>query len=122
MSAATSEAAAPPDLHMWTADDEDWVIAETAEEARDLYCAMSGAKPESGDPNKADGGAHVEHWTVLPDDGLLARREECQWAHPRRGAPCLEPGCDGRGNVRLERTCAEWIAKEGKGHFASTNW
>ena len=123
MNAVTSEAvlAPPPDLHMWTADDEEWVVASSAEEARDLYCAMSGAKPESGDPNKADGGAHVGHWTPLPGDKLLARREECPKLHVK-GVACTVDGCDGKGMVRHERTCAEWVALEGAGHFASTNW
>ena len=121
MSAATSEVAAPPDLHMWTADNEEWVIAESAEEARDLYCAMSGATPESGDPNAADGGTHVEHWTPLADERRLARREECPERHGK-GVVCTVDGCDGEGTVRHERTCAEWIALEGAGHFASANW
>jgi hypothetical protein len=121
MNAATSEVTAP-ELRMFTDDGEEWVIAESAREARDIFCAMSGAAPDEGNLNSADGGAHVEHWTPLPADQIVGRQDECPERHKEGVCAGSVEGCDGKGTIRRKRTCAEWVVSEGKGHFASTNW
>jgi hypothetical protein len=106
-------------LAMYTADDEEWVIAATAEQARDLYCAHMGFEVATDDPDEADVGTHVDHWTRLPDEKRLSLRDECQEAHAK-DAPCAV-GCKD-GIIRTELTCAEWCAKNGAGYHGSASY
>jgi len=107
-------------LSMYTADAEEWVIAGSPEDARDVYCAHVGREPELGDPDAAEHGAHTAHWEALPDDKSLTLRTECE-AHHRKAEPCSVPGCDKDRLIRETLTCAEWVAKCGRGHWGSAN-
>lgn len=107
-------------LSVYTASDEEWVIAESPEDARDVYCAHIGCGPDMVDQDSCDGGCHAEHWEALPMGKTLTMRDECPFQHHPFHA-CVRPGCDGRGTVRTALTCAEWCAKLGRGYWGSAN-
>lgn len=78
---------------MWH-DGEDWVVAESAEEAQRIVIELTGIHPEE---------SPVEDWGPVDDDKVLAFNHQ-----------------DGRPVER--RTAAEWVALNGKGHWASVNY
>lgn len=79
------------DLKMFF-DGEDWVIAENAEEAHRINCALLGERPEDYE---------VSNWKVVAVDDELTFDD---------------------GDTKTASTVAEWIAKCGKGHWASVNY
>ena len=110
-------------LMMFTADDEEWVIAESPADAVDIYCAHIGAPcapaAPGSDPDKCNPGTHIEHWTPLPDDKALTLVAECPETH-KADVPCPR-GCDDNFLIRTKKTCAEWC-EQGRGHWGSANW
>lgn len=111
----------PRSLFMFSADDEEWVIAHDAEDARDVYCAQIGSAPELGphDPGANDCGTHASDWERLDDEKSLTLREECEESH-RPGRACKVPECK-EGVVRRTMTAAEWAKTMGRGYWGSAN-
>ncbi len=108
------------ELHMFTADDEEWVIAADPADAARVYCDHLGnVEPDMGDPDKADGGTHAVHWKQVPDEKEMRLRTECERAH-RRDEPCLVEGCK-RGVIVRAKTARAWVEECGRGHWASAN-
>lgn len=108
-------------LHVWTADDEEWVVAESAEDACAVYCAHLGSEPDtSTDGDDAEWGTHPEHWTELADDHVMKWVEECQADAHREGVECPSK-CDDGFVIRSTLTCAEHVAKNGRGYLGSSN-
>jgi hypothetical protein len=107
---------------MFTADSEEWVIAESPQDARDVYCKHIGHEPmaDDEDPDDGDSGMHVAHWEQLPDEKPLTLRTECD-AHHKVDVQCSVAGCDKDRLIRETLTCAEWCAKQGRGHWGSAN-
>jgi hypothetical protein len=104
-------------LHLFTASQEEWVVAHDPEDARDVYCEVVGSKPHEGDPERADPGVHEAHWAQVPDDRSMTLRLECDHPH-KPGAPCIEPDC--RGGVTVRRADAlDWAIESGRGYFGS---
>lgn len=118
------------ELHVWTADKEEWVVAATALDARDVYCAHLGSPPdESSEPGGADFGTHAADWSELPDDQVLKIRNECDETHalddedadePKKTVPCPR-GCDDEFIIHHAKTCAEWVSDTGRGYLCSAN-
>jgi hypothetical protein len=114
---ATQDAKKP--LHVWTADSEEWVVAESAEDACAVYCEQIGS-PRSQDPDDLDFGTHPDHWTQLSDDSKLKWLDECERPH-KEGVACTQEGCVD-GFIRSEHTCAEHVLENGRGYLGSANY
>jgi len=107
-------------LHVWSADDEEWVVAESAEDAARIYCALIGVAPDwSGDGEDSGWGTYPHHWSQLPDDKRLKWGEECA-EHHKEGVSCPN-ACDDGFIIRTNDTCAEHVAKHGRGYMGSAN-
>jgi hypothetical protein len=108
-------------MYVWTADREEWVIAASAEDARDVYCAHIGTTPSltAEDDGSADGGTHASHWEKLPDDEIVKIQEECQAMH-RKGQTCPN-GCDKDFLLHHKKTASAW-AEGGRGYLCSANF
>lgn len=78
-------------LQVWT-DGEDWVVAESAEDAMMVMVEHAGSCDSD-----------LSEWKALPDGETLRVTVEDDPAE------------------RYAKTCAEWAA-EGRGHLASVNW
>jgi hypothetical protein len=111
-------------LQMFTADDEEWVIAYDAEDAVAVYRAHVGWEVGAGNvvesADEADTETHVEHWVPLFNDKTLTLRTECEKKHVQ-GETCSDPACKD-GEVRTTKTVRGWIASHGRGHWGSANW
>lgn len=83
------------DLQVWT-DGEDWVVAESAEDAVAVMMEIIG----TDDPAEI---TEASKWKVLANDKTLRVTVDDDPAEHHI------------------KTCAEWAA-EGRGHFASVNW
>lgn len=81
------------ELKMWH-DGEDWVVAESAEEAQRITIELTGISAAE---------TPVDGWSQVP----MGR--ELSFDH-------------GDERPKEKRTTAEWIAINGKGHWASVNW
>lgn len=108
------------ELHVFTADREEWVIAYSPEDARDVYCDHIGCAAVEDSAHAADWGTHASHWEPCPDDAIIKIAEECPEMHTA-GNPCPK-GCDDNFVVRYAKTCADWAAEKGRSHLASANW
>lgn len=115
-----------PVLHVFTCDHEEWVIATTPDDARDVFCKHMGFEPVLG-PKEDDSkefGTHESQWEQLPDDKLVNVAEECSETHGKDrlvdGKPCPK-GCDAQCIIRHSKPASEW-AKQGRGYLASANW
>jgi hypothetical protein len=86
------------ELHVFTASEEEWVIAASSEDACAVYCATIGCEPSKA---ADDGGTHPDDWEALPDDKSLTRRDD-----------------DGG---RQTMTCGEWARLEGRGYWGSAS-
>jgi hypothetical protein len=109
-------------LHVWTADKEEWVIAASAEDACRVYCEHIGHPLSEIDPASSDDvdwGTHPAHWSQLPDDEVLKFAEECPEAH-KKGVACPRP-CDENQIIHTRLTCAEHVAKNGRCYLGSAN-
>lgn len=122
-------------LHVFTTG-ETWFIAETAEDARDLFCAWQRSEPNLGPADEADEtGVHASDWKQLADDSTLVRGGECANAHVPKtdadpdevedGEPeaftCGDPNCNG-GERRDTKLCSEWVEEEGQGFLGSSDF
>jgi len=107
-------------LHVWTADDEEWVVATSPEDACAVYCAFIGCEPSKvTDPDDLDG-THPSDWTQVPDDKVFKLAEECPEHHPK-GVACPR-ACGDDHMIRLHITCAEHVARSGRGYLGSANY
>lgn len=93
------------DLHVWTTG-EDWVVAESAQDATQCMCEQLGCEPEEFD-------AEEHEWRRLDDAAILS-----VWCDPDGDIACH--GEDGCGPV--ERSVTDWIKREGRGFLATANW
>lgn len=108
-------------LHVWTADDEEFVVAASAEDACAVYCEHAELERDtSEDGEDSDWGTRPEHWTELADDHVIPIGEECQEPSHVDGAVCPK-GCDDQFILRSTPTCAELIAANGRGYLWSSN-
>jgi hypothetical protein len=106
------------ELHVWTVDNEEWVVAESAVDACAVYCAHSGDEPLAEDSDGEDfDGTHPNHWTEVPDDHVIKWGEECDETH-KEGVPCPR-GCDDAFLIHRTPTCAEMVAESGRGYLGS---
>lgn len=80
-------------LHVYKNENIDWVIAASPEDANAVLVEMLGGDATDLAPSD---------WTLLPDHQQLTIRDEC------------------RGLER--RTCAEWVAQEGRSFLGSTEY
>ena len=87
-------------LKVWANDVTDWVIAESAADARVVMNEHIGPGYPGEDDDQI---APEDEWTPEPDDKTLEIRTD-----------------DGRGVVK--KTCAEWVAESGRGFLASTEY
>lgn len=92
-----------PDLHMFLVDDSDYVVAETAEEAGDLWRVATQAQP----------GDDTLDVSPLSDDKPLTMSVDAA------GEPC-DTGEEG--STKVSRTAAEWAAFLGPGFAGSVNY
>lgn len=106
-------------LHVWTADDEEWVVAESAKDACAVYRDHVGGE-EAHDANSADHGMHPDHWTELPDDRTLRFSEECPEIH-KDGSPCPR-ACSEHFLIHTKMTCGEHVASAGRSYLGSAKW
>ena len=106
-------------MHVWTADSEEWVVAESATDACAVYCAFIGCNPSTS-VDDADWGTHPDHWSELPDDKILKWAEECPEMH-KKGESC-SLGCDGEMMLRTSMTCGEHVARTGRSYLGSANY
>lgn len=81
-------------LYLWSNNDEEWWVAESAEEACELAVKSCGCLP-------GEGGA-VEDWTKVPDNKIIHVLDE-----------------DGN---KVHKTAKEWAASEGKGFLCGQYW
>lgn len=81
-------------LRVYRNDVIEWVIAESPEEAAEL------AKEYAGEP---DPDWETGPWRALPDDDTLAIEDEDL-------------------ALVVTKTCAEWVASNGRGFLASTEY
>lgn len=88
------------DLKVWKGD-EDWIVAETPQEALELLA-------------KHGGWSSAEEW--LEDHGVASAEEEFD---ALRDSHSLTIDCE---DEKVTKTCAEWCAENGKGYLAGTNW
>ena len=109
------------DLGVWTADNEDWVVASTNEEARDVFCHHMGWEPDTAPASDGsrDFGTHADDWDLLPDDKVLPWAEECP-EHHTAGAVCPR-ACDEHFVIHTRLTCGEHVKKSGRGYLGSAN-
>jgi hypothetical protein len=97
----------------------DCVIAESAEDARDLYCRQFALVPRLGDAKDAgDPGTHAGDWEQLPDDKPFTLSDEC--IHDHEDAPACEH-CE-NGLVLTTKTCAAWCDDHGEGWFTGQDY
>jgi len=105
-------------LHVWTADKEEWVVAESAEDACAVYCAHLGCEPAT-EAEDSDWGTHPDAWTVLPDDDVIPCGEECpETPHVK---PCPRQ-CDDDFIIHTRLSCAEYVAQRGRSYLFSSNY
>jgi hypothetical protein len=104
-------------LHVWTADDEEWVIAESAQDACAVYCAHIGCEPSA--TVDSDWGTHPEHWSQMADDEVLRLQDECP-EHHRPGVGCAR--CNSTGILRTALSCAQHVARAGRSYVGSANF
>ena len=108
-------------LHVWTADDEEWVVAYSADDACTVYCVdQIGCERATGEADRADHGTHPGHWTLLADDKVLPFAEECP-EHHKAGVECPKK-CDDGNMIRTRKTCAEHVTENGRGYLGSANY
>lgn len=105
-------------LRVWTAEEEEWVIAESAIDACFLYCEAIGYEPAK-EAEDSDWGTHPEQWTALPNDRVLRWSEECSEIHTN-GMLCPRQ-CDDF-FIRTKLTCKQHVAKSGRGYLGSANY
>lgn len=106
-------------LHVWTADDEEWVVAESAQDACAVYCEHIGCEP-SKNADSGDHGTHPDHWSVLADDRPLKWAEECP-EHHKPGHVCPRQ-CDPDHWIRTRLPCAEHVRRAGRSYLGSANY
>lgn len=82
------------ELKLWTAEQEEWCIAASAEDAAECYRQMAGEYLLWGEGEPAE-------WTVEPPEKPFHFRNE-----------------DG---TITTKTSAEWVRERGRGYFASAN-
>lgn len=110
--------AAAEKLAVFTCDDEEWVVASSARDARDVYCHAFGIAPVDDDKDGADPGARARDWEELPPEKILKIAEECPEKHtPAKDCP---RGCDDNFMLHHAKTCAEWTLS-GRGYLCSRN-
>lgn len=85
-------------LKVWANDVTDWVIAESAADARAVLNEHTGFPGDDDDQIPPE-----DEWEAEPDDKPLEIRTD-----------------DGRGVVK--KTCAEWVAESGRGFLCSTEY
>jgi hypothetical protein len=115
---ATKEGSMGNKLHVWTADREEWVVAESATDACAVYCAHVGCEP-SENAAEADWGTHPDHWTPLPDDEPLRIGDECPECH-KIGVGCVR--CNNTGVIRTVLACEQYVQRAGRSYIGSANY
>ena len=96
-------------LSVWHDKDGEWVVAESAEDAVLAYNQYIGN-------SKNDDGAPPEEWHALPDDKPLPVVYEDEHDMPA----CATD--EERQALEIVRTCAEWVAINGRGYLCSTEY
>jgi hypothetical protein len=112
-------------LQMFTADNEEWVIARSVDDARDVYCSVMGFDPNNDpNPDKADMfGTHVQHWKPIRNlDKEMTLTTECNKTDHQEGKACSQDGCDGKGTIKRKLTVAQWIREHGRGYWGGANY
>lgn len=90
------------ELHVYTASEEEWVVAASPVDARDVYCAHIGCEPdEAPDQGTAYGGTHTDDWEALPDEQTLKIYDD---------------------ETTHSKTCAGWVREHGRGYLCSANY
>jgi len=111
-------------LAMYTFDDEEWVIANSEFDARDIYSEHFGVTPDYGIEPSDDRfyGTHADHWERLPDDRVLEFRQECPEIHSAGKIAKCPRGCDKDFILHFAKTCAEWVQERGRGYFGAVEF
>lgn len=91
------------DLHVFCYRDCDFVVAH------DLEDAWACLEEQTGEGFRGDGG--IENWERLPGDRMLTIWCEADGDVAQVDEDGAEP---------VERTCAEWAARNGRGFLCST--
>lgn len=84
-------------LSVYTFDQEEWVVAESPEDAAKVYIEETKAAPLPIDDYPAE-------WRTLPNDKTITMRD-----------------VDGEGTGDVTKTCAEWAAG-GRRYLGSANY
>ncbi len=95
-------------LQVWT-DGTDWYVAEDIDDIRACVIEQHGSWEEWED----------REWTALPADKVISIHDSDGDLRRRGIATTTNPIS---GLEVVERTCAEWIASEGRGMLCSTEY